>query len=413
MQKKIVIKLVIIAAMIVIVIAGWIIGSRMFLLKQNNSNANSSPSNDVLVYTVKEGGKVSFHKSPLNVIAPKSFYSTDEKSGGVSIINNVVTAEVVKDAENHKYEYFTLSLSGDRSSINSVEIPDNQGFLFEGIPYKEIRSANGEWSTKVEKENPEEAMGIDGKLIIQSATERIIFNKSDFPHSSSFNFIRPERFSSDNTIFVTLLQAESDPGGGLGLYQIDFKNRKIKEIIYIANNDYPFSSIHLQPSARNAYYIHGGKKILTQINIATGEKSDIYSSLPEGYQLVFQSDEKTIIFNPPFDTGQAIQVFDIQTKTIKIIPVISGQFQAISSDKNYLAYSKYSEKPGDASFSNVDHITAMERKILITEYYVLDIATGKDSTIFTNKMILSDSGSYVGLDGKEYSFVGLISSGSK
>ncbi|EKE15970.1 MAG: hypothetical protein ACD_11C00060G0001, partial [uncultured bacterium] len=243
--------------------------------------------------------------------------------------------------------------------------------------------------------------------------ERIIFNKSDFPHSSSFNFIRPERFSSDNTIFVTLLQAESDPGGAIGLYQIDFKSREIKEIIYIVNNEYPFSSIHLQPSAQYAYYIHDGKKTLTQINIATSEKEDIYSSLPEGYQLVFQPDEKTIVFNPLFDFGQAIQVFDIQTKTIKIIPVISGQFQAISSDKNYLIYSKYSEKPGDTKSSDVDHINAMEKKIQITEYHILDVKTGKDNLIFTNKMVLSDSGDYVSLDGKEYSFVGLISPENK
>lgn len=413
MQSKMIKILSVIVVIGIIAVTGWVAGIKTFTLKQDNLNEGSSPSNDILIYTVKEGGKVSFYKSALNNDAQKLFYSTTEKLSGISIINNVITVEVLKGAENHKFEYFLLSLFGDKSSVDSIIIPDNQGFLFEGVPYKEIRSADGEWSAKVEKEDSEEVMGIDGKLIIQSAADKIVFNKSDFPHSSSFNFIRPERFSSDNTIFVTLLRAESDPGGALGLYQIDFKSKETKEIIYMANNDYPFSSIHLQPSARYAYYIHEGKKTLTQINIATGEKDDIYSSLPTDHSFIFQPDEKTIVFNPMFDSKEVIQVFDIPTKTVKSLPMIFGEFRALSSDKNYLVYSKYSDEFSDTPFSNKNIINSENRKIQVTEYHILDVVTGKDNIIFTNKMVLSDSGNYVGLDGKEYSFVGLISSENK
>ncbi|TAN58321.1 hypothetical protein EPN15_01430 [Patescibacteria group bacterium] len=408
MRSKTITTIVITAIVAIIVTAGWVMGIKTLSLKQEDGNTNASNSSDTLVYTLKENGKVSFYKSMLDRINPKQFYLLTEKLSGISIINNIVTIEILKDFENNKYEYFALTLSGDRSLIDDVKIPDNQGFSFEGIPYKEIRSANGGWTTKVEKENMEEVMGIDGKLIIQNATEKIVFNRTDFPHSSSFNFIRPERFFSENTFFVTLLQAESDPGGAIGLYQIDLKSREIKEIIYIADNDYPFSYIHLQPSTRHAYYIHDGGKILTQINTSNGGEEDIYSSLPDDYRLIFQPDEKTIIFNPPFDSKQATQVFDIQTKTVKTLPVISGEFRALSSDKKYLVYSKYSEKFSDTPFSNSNIINSENRKIQITEYHVLDIKNKKDEILFTNKMVLSDSGNYVGMDGKEYAFVGLI-----
>ena len=408
MRSKAITILVIIAIIAVITTVGWVAGIKTLSLKQENNNISPSNSSDALVYTLKENGKVAFYKSVLDKINPKQFYSLTEKLSGVSVINNIVTVEILKDFENHKYEYFALALSGDRSLIDNVRIPDNQGFSFEGIPYKEIRSANGGWSTKVEKENMEEVIGIDGKLIIQNATEKIVFNRSDFPHSSSFNFIRPERFSSENTIFVTLLQAESDPGGAIGLYQIDLKSREIKEIIYIADNDYPFSSIYLQPSTRHVYYIHDGGKTLTQINTSNGEKEDIYSSLPEDYRLIFQSDEKSIVFNPPFDSKKPIQFFDIPSKTVSDLPIISGEFRALSSDKKYLVYSKYSEKFSDTPFSNSNIINSENRKIQITEYHIFDIINKKDNVLFTNKMVLSDGGNYVGIDGKEYAFVGLI-----
>ena len=90
------------------------------------------------------------------------------------------------------------------------------------------------------------------------------------------------------------------------------------------------------------------------------------------------------------------------------LPIISGEFRALSSDKKYLVYSKYSEKFSDTPFSNSNIINSENRKIQITEYHIFDIINKKDDVLFTNKMVLSDGGNYVGMDGKEYAFVGLI-----
>lgn len=420
MQLKMIKTLFIIIVVGIIIIAGWVVGVQTL---KNSSKQSENPSKDVLIYALKKNGKAIFYKSALHKIDPKPFYilTGDEAKGFYMawMEKDAITFQAVNPLQPEISEYFHLNLSGERSAVTIPQIIDR---TIEGYPTSNLtrkaKSPDGKWSVNVESKDPE-SPSPDVKLIIQGVDKTIEIPITKFPHSFAFRSFFPQGFSSDNKfLYVIILETPGDIGA-IGLYKINLDDENIDEIAYDENKsaDYSFdhaaSSVYLQPSTQYAYYVHGNRKILTQINTVTGEKSDIYSSLPEGYQLVFQPDEKTIIFNPPFDTGKAIQIFDIQTKTIKIMPIISGQFQAISSDKNYLVYSKYSEKPGDASSRNMDHINAMERKILITDYYILDVGTGKNHIIFTNKMVLSDSGSYVGLDGKEYSFVGLISSESK
>jgi len=411
MQRNIGIKLAILFIVITLAIAGWVVGIQT--LKKSNSNTNNTTkSKDVLVYSLREPEKITFYKTHLEKNDAQPFYAltgSDAKNfNGASVIKNTVTTQLINDLEERQFDYLNLSLAGIRSSVSapiSVRNPNESPF---NMPTDNVQSTDGKWTTKVEVKTPEEVLSPHENLIISSDSKVLKFSMSNLPHKGNFRAIWPERFSPDNTsLFVTLLQWTGDPGAAFGLYQIDLASQEIKEIVYDANPEgIAPVFVYLQPSTQYAYHRHG--KTMTQINIRTLETKTVLSNLDSLNTIVFGLDEKTIILPSAFDEEKPVRIVDIETGMETLTPSILGTFQALSSDKKFLVYSKYSEEFREKPFTNTSSFNAIDRKILVTEYHVLDIENKKDIKLFTNKMVLSDSGSYVGLDGKEYSFIGLV-----
>lgn len=403
---------------VILAIAVWYVGVQTLSIKQPDKN--TAQSTGALVYILKESGKVTFYKSALNKINPKPFYAlTGDEAKGFYMAwmeKDGIIFQITNPSQTETSEYFHLNLSGERSAIAVSQIIDRtpEGYPMSNLT-KKAQSLDGKWLATVESKDPE-APSADVKLIIRGANKTAEIPITKFPHSSVLRTFLPQGFSSDNkSLFVIILETPGDIGA-TGLYKINLDDEHITELAYDENKGVDYSAAHiasmyLQPSTEFAYYIHG--KILTQINTLTEEKVDIYTTIPDEYSLVFPSDEKTIIFNPLPSSKDAIQVFDIQTKTLKILPMVSGGFRAISSDKNYLIYSKYSEEFSNTPFTNVSSIDRENKKIQIMQFYVLDVENNKGVLIFTDKKIPDSLGNLIGLNGKEYSFVGSISPESK
>lgn len=397
---------IIIAVIGIIAVAGWVVGIKTFTVDQDNKSLSAN-SNGILVYVMKEKDKAVLYKSSLTKLESKEFYifsgEMEKQFIGASVINNKIIAKSLEPSDDPAGREYVVSLTGER-------IEDKVRPRYAELLNSEIESSDSLMRAFSSGE------GKDRRLLVQKFGDQTIeISLNQFPHE--FSHIVPLRFSPDNKyLFMEAILSQGDPGSPWGLYRFNIAGNKFDEILYsgemgkdATESTFPVF-IYLDPETRYVYTRVFADKKLAQIDINTKTKRIVVDSI-DG-DIKFSEDGKSVVISPLIGDDKSIRIVYIQsgeeTKTEAF-----GQFVALSSDKNYLIYSKYYEKPRDASSSNIDHINAMEKKIQITEYHILDIATYKDTIIFTNKMVLSDSGSYVGLDGKEYSFVGLISSESK
>lgn len=404
-MKKNTIILFTIIIITVIAITGMIVGVKTL---KNSAKQSENLSKDVLIYTLKESRKVTFYQTHLNKILPQAFYKLSDNEANfylASVVDNKITVEMAGTFGNPKGIKYTIGLDGKKSEETTNE-------LLVGMVAK---SADG----RITAEGGD-FQNNDAKIVITGAGRSIEIPASDFAHN--FNRLTPLLFSSDNRYLYVLASVfTGDIGSPNGLYKVNIVGdlRGVDQIFYSgeiengANKEgFPISTF-LDPTGTYAYILEGyeTERKFVQKDLNNGTEKIIIPSM-DNLDFNLFSNNKFLVTHPLDGQSVNINIFNTTTGIEKKIHV-SGGFSALSSDENYLIYTKYSETLSDTPFTNANPINGSNRKIQTTEYHVYDVKANNDSVLFANRMIPNNQGSPVPVDGKEYSFVGLISSESK
>lgn len=374
----------IIVIIAIIAVAGWVVGIKTFTPKQGNNNTNTlkneekdkfTPKKDAIIFATQTNEAIT-----LDGVYPGIANIDDEN---LSNLTHFYTYDLV---EKNSIPTFAIKENRIMRSANSVG-DVNRVITLNGKevdyvtsnrydPFKEdtitIYSSDKSLSAEV-LPITQTKINIKGKIDISFSIDKL-------PHE--MQSMGPVGFSSDNSkLFFTADAIGDEKGDRSGLYEYAIASGEIKEMQYSGdssdtigiNKDAAFSAF--DPNGAYVYFLNKvgeNKRKITRMNIESGKNNDVLTDLQiASWQIHFINSGNSMIID---DIQGQVNIYFVDLKNNKTskLPVIGEYFDILSDGKSFI-YRK--DNVSTDTTGNVN------MQSYVTEYYLYDIDSGKNSPV--------------------------------
>jgi len=410
MNNKLLKYIPILFVIIILTIAGWYVGTQALNKRIGNTNTAirfMPTTNNVAIYEVKEGAKLTIYKVNLDGSDSSVFYALNVNKPASNLSDpfpqtTIMNNKIFRSATQNDQSVKIITLDGKEKSdlITQSENPFvEQGswvVSFDETLKMQFQPISPQREISVLNNKNNKLSTIDAESVPRTVSE-----------------IRPVGFSSDNKLayFVGTTEEDTQSIISEGFYAYNRSTNTVKEIRYSDFKENPKSSSFLFfDSTSNLAYFKENDRIL-QFNPMTEKMTEMTElRILSNNDIHLSVDGKNIFIDsqvqPSNDTNTAMVMIGTEAKMQTNLPIY-GEFKQTSSDGRFLVYVRYSRAPhgNPINITSPTNVTVQNQEFLNrTEYRSFDLQTKKDILLVADEQITNTLQPRI----KQVTFLGLI-----